>query len=253
MLGGAVIASALAAAALSLTPGTNGSFDAVKELPTEWKLVEYVADASTATIRRGAAADGKQFLRLEASKPNHTRIFMPVDVEPESTYKFSAQIRVPKGEEVPAVLMVEGANTTTLSVDGDNAWHKSELYIRTGSAEQITPVLSLGRFGELAGGVADFDEVALEKVDSAPESAIVADATATEPAAGAADGAGTTPATAADENGPSKWLVPLALLLIALVSASAWVLKRGDANDPALRGETKPDGADPAPDGADAG
>ncbi|MBO9532410.1 MAG: hypothetical protein J7513_05495 [Solirubrobacteraceae bacterium] len=244
MIGGAVIAAALTGAALSLVPGTNGSFDAVKELPKEWKVVEYVAGASTVTVQRGDAYDGSQFLQLKASKQNHTRVFLPVDVDPQTTYKFTAQVRVPTGKDVPAVLMLDGATTTTASVQGDNKWHKTTLYIRTGDNKQVTPVLSLGRFGELAQGEADFDAVSLEKADTVPDGAIVADAVG---ATGAADsGSSAAPTSTPPGKTPSKWLVPLAILLLAIVAGCAWALKRGDDNDPALHPELKTE-ADEAP------
>lgn len=220
--------AAVLAAAVALQPGTVQSFEEIDQLPKEWQVVEYTPNLSTAVVKAGRAADGRQFLRLSAKQENHTRVLMPVPVEPGTTYRLSAQVRAEGEKTVPAVFALDGAMETSEHVPGDGKWHQRELYLKTGSSKTVLITLSLGWFGDLAGGRADFDTVKLDRVEGEPPAeAVVASVPSAEPAADA------SPATPAEsENGPSKLILPLGVLLALGVAAMGFRLRRrGDVSD----------------------
>lgn len=203
----------LAAVALALTPGATESFESMTSLPADWKVNEYTAGLSKVSVRRGHAADGKQFVRLSAKQPNHTRLMIPVAVTADTTYRFSAMVRATAPQDVPALLAVDGADgVTTGPIPGDGQWQERDLYLRTGKATSVTLELSLGWFGQTVAGRADFDVLKLEKVDTVP---------AGTPVAG-----GVTPAVISQ--GPGKAWLPLTALLVLLVAGCGGVLLRGD-------------------------
>lgn len=213
-----------AAAASALTPGTTESFETISILPPEWPLVEYTKGLSTATIETGDGASGSHFLRLAAKQANHTRLVLPATVEPDATYRFSAEVRATADKAVPAVLAVDGnVDVISESVPGDGKWHKRDLYLKTGSATTTNLLLSFGWYGQTVAGAADYDRVSLTKVDAAPAGARVAGAPAATPDPAVA---ATTPAAAG--SGRRKAMLPLAAVLLVLIAGCAGVFLRGE-------------------------
>lgn len=214
-----MIATALAAATLAATalqPGTVQSFESLTALPPEWQVSQYVPDASTVGIKRGHAADGHQFVRIVSAEQNHTRLLIPTPVEANSSYKISVQVRARGPETVVAGVAVDGYGSLSDPVPGDDRWQERDLYLRNGKATQISVVLSLGWFGSLASGSADFDKLDVEKIDAVPFGA---------PAVGVP-----APRTISTAD-VSKGLLPLAGLLVLLIAGCGGVLLRGERVD----------------------
>ncbi|MDO9352094.1 MAG: hypothetical protein Q7T55_00270 [Solirubrobacteraceae bacterium] len=215
-----MIAAVVAAAAFAFTPGAAESFESMTSLPADWKLVEFATDQSKASLKRGKAPDGKVYVRVSAKTPNHSRLFIPTTVEPQSTYRFSAKLRGEGRPDFPASLGVDGSLDTTGSVPGDGKWHERDFYIRTGSAGQVSLVLSLGGFGDTVVGTADFDVLQFEKVtEEPPQGARVATIQGASPQ---------DLEQAADIPGPNGLTIPLVVLAGLLAVGCAVVLKRGD-------------------------
>lgn len=219
---------AVLAAAVALQPGAVQSFEEFDKLPSDWQFVEYTAGLSNAAVKAGRAADGRQFLRLAAKEQNHTRVLVPVPVEPGTTYRLSAQVRSEGAKTVPAVVALDGAMETSEHVPGDGEWHERELYLKTGTSKTVLITLSLGWFGDTVAGRADFDSLKLDRVEGEPP------AEATVASVPSAEQAAAEPAEPAkeSENGPSKLILPLGVLLALGVAAMGFRLRRrSDAGD----------------------
>ena len=120
---------------------------------------------------------------------------------------------------MPALLALDGSGVTTDPVPGDGQWHAARLYLRTGTASTVDLAVSLGWFGNIVKGDADFDLLKLKKIAAAPPDAQVAELAAAAGAGGAATPRIVTP-------GPSKAVIPLTVaLLILLVGCGRVLLK----------------------------
>ncbi len=208
------------------SPVLTESFESVSGLPAGWKFVEYTQGNSTATTVSGAAADGTHFLRIVSSKPNHARVMAPVQVTPNTSYRFQVMVKASGANaNMAAVLGVDGQYTVTDSVRTDTQWQPLDLYVKVGPQTTIDLTIGLGHFGQLNLGTADFDAVTVTQVSGIPNGATVADLA---PAAAAP----AKPKTAAEgtfTQSPNKAIwVFVGILVGVSTGAAVFLILRGD-------------------------
>jgi hypothetical protein len=137
-------------------------------------------------------------------------------VQPHTWYELSAKVRATAKQPVPAVLALDGDDdTTTDPITANGQWQERDLYFNSSAATKVSLVLSLGWFGDMVSGDADFDDLQLEKVVTVPPGAAVAGRVA-------------APLVTA---GPSKITLPLVAVLVLLIVGCGPVLLRGDRGE----------------------
>jgi dolichyl-phosphate-mannose-protein mannosyltransferase len=153
----------------------NGGFEeSVSALPAMWNTDVWSkeADAVIFSIEKGHAFSGSSYATIRNLKPNDSKLMQKVKVSPDTFYKLSCRI---KSAKVPA--NVKGANITVLGIldtsadfhDTGGRWEYAELYGKTGPAQrELTVTARLGGYGNLATGVASFDDFTMEEVKSVP-------------------------------------------------------------------------------------
>jgi hypothetical protein len=212
------------ATALADNPSVmSESFESGSGLPAGWKFVEYTPGNSTATIVSGAAVDGTRFLRIVSSKLNHARVVAPVQVTPNTSYRFHAMAKASGvNANAAAVLGVDGQVTTTDSVRTDMQWRPLDLYVKSGPQTTIDLTIGLGNFGGLNLGTADFDAVTVTPVSAIPNGVTVVDlaTVAAAPAAAAS--------TSQHDLTSGIWEF-VGILAVVGIGAAVFVMRRGDA------------------------
>lgn len=209
-----------------MPPVMTESFESGSGLPAGWRFVEYTPGNSTATIARGAAADGTQFLQIVSSKPNHARVVVPVRVTPNTDYRFQAMVKASGANpNMAAVLGMESPYAVTASVRTDTQWQPLDLYVKVGPQTSINLSLGLGYFGQLNVGTADFDAVTVTKVSAIPSGATVADLPTAPPAAAKPDTAAQNTAT----HSPNEAIwVAVGILVVVGIGAAVFLMRRSN-------------------------
>ncbi len=156
---------------------TNPSFETVGSngLPSGWSTDAYLrTEGYTVWSTDDGAQDGNVSAAIHNIGLNDARFTQRVRVEPESLYRLSGWVKAQSdaGDENGwgANLSVEGVYASTDWIyDTDGAWRYVEMYGETG--EDQTEVVVCARLGGYSGesvGMAWFDDLRLEKVDSVP-------------------------------------------------------------------------------------
>lgn len=220
---GAVPSSTPSADALSES-FERGPFDAGSGLPTGWRLEAFTPGLSRVEVLEDPAADGNHFLRITSEQPNHASVVIPVGVQPQSLYRFSASVRASatNADVMAAVLGVRSQYAVSPTVRTNTSWQPLELYVRTGIQNVVEFTASLGHFGQPNSGTADFDQIAITKVTTVAPGATVVDFA---PAAAAA-------APADFDLGATRDVKVLAGILAALVVLIAVGMARTKAEAP---------------------
>ncbi|MBZ0158522.1 MAG: glycosyltransferase family 39 protein [Alphaproteobacteria bacterium] len=153
----------------------NGSFEEVRAgNPALWSTDVWDGEQGATLFRteKGMAASGNFFITIEARKPNDAKFLQKVRVKPDTLYKLSCWIQARNISP-----NTKGANITVLGIldtsadlyDTGGRWEYAELYGRTGPGQrELIVTARLGGYGNLAAGVASFDNIRLEEVKSAP-------------------------------------------------------------------------------------
>ena len=152
----------------------NPGFEAVDGdgLPTGWYTGVWMRDPGVSVFsmtgdgRTGAAAV------IENNMANDARFAQNVPVEPDSLYRLSGWVQAVDIEDSGrgANLSVEGVFVFSPSVFGTTEdWVFVELYGRTGPEQtEVTVFARLGGYSGLSVGLAAFDDLCFEQVDSVP-------------------------------------------------------------------------------------
>lgn len=158
----------------------NGSFeDVVSGLPAMWDTDTWnkEADSVIFSVENGAAVSGNTYAVIQNLKSNDSKLMQKVKVIPNTIYKLSCWIRAGK---VPP--NVKGANITVLDIletsadfhDTGGRWEYAELYGKTCPDQRALVVTArLGGYGNLATGIASFDDFRMEEVKNIPEGVTV--------------------------------------------------------------------------------
>lgn len=159
----------------------NPSFEeVVGSIPRYWETWVWNEESGIAefTVEQENPHSGQNCVAIENKEERDSRYVQKVKVEPDSQYKFSAWIRAENvGQKSKgANISLMGKTITSRDIKGTvGQWEYVELYIKTMKDDvgDIELSLGLGGYGRLNKGKAFFDDVALEKVDSIPDDAIV--------------------------------------------------------------------------------
>ncbi len=158
----------------------NGGFETVAAdgLPQGWYTSAYRTQEgfSRFTVTDEKAHSGRYSARVENANPNDARFVCVVPVEPSSMYRVTGYIWVESMQEGGngANLAVEGvyANSTPLFSTGGQ-WQAVEWYGETGETQRDVQLsVRVGGYSAESQGVAYFDDIAVEKVDTVPTGVI---------------------------------------------------------------------------------
>lgn len=146
----AVFAFFLPVSALCDSLLSNGDFSALEAdgFPADWYTEAYVQDAGYTVYAIREDDDGQRYAEIKNLGFNDARFAQIVDVEPETLYRFSAEILVENAEEGHgANLSVEGLYAFSEELfDTDGEWITVEWYGETGPEQRGgDPVRPAGR------------------------------------------------------------------------------------------------------------
>lgn len=139
----------------------------------KWTTYSWVNESSEFSENDGV-------LTLESEELNHVVLQQKITVAPKTIYRISGQVRM-------SDIVAEGQATGGMGLDytyamiyGDPAkteWQDIDFYVRTQKRQkQVTLNLSLGDYGNLSRGKIEFQNIAFEKVDAAPNGVDVLEA-----------------------------------------------------------------------------
>ena len=158
----------------------NGDFSGIDgEDPVGWRRDMWLTDVGVSLL--GVDPDGFEgnCVTVENVDENDARFAQTVAVEPEALYRVSGMIRASDcdGEGYGATLSIQDVFVYSDGLyDTDGEWEYVELYGRTGPDQRTLTVFArVGGYGTLSRGRASFDNLAVTRVDAAPEGAVVYD------------------------------------------------------------------------------
>lgn len=170
--------SAAMAVGENLVP--NGGFETVTAdgLPKGWYTSAYRTQEgfSRFTVTNEKAHSGLFSARIVNANPNDARFVCEVPVEPNAMYRVTGYVLVES--------MLEGGNGANLAVEGVYAnstplfdtggvWQAVEWYGETGENQHDVQLsVRIGGYSAESQGVAYFDDIAVEKVDTVPEGVV---------------------------------------------------------------------------------
>ena len=124
-------------------------------------------------VQENAVIDSKDGVLLLASDvANHVSVQQQISVKAKTVYRISAEVKVKD-------IAMDGGSGACFGIDYSYAmlnadpaktdWQPMEFYVRTQKRQKSVKLsLSLGDYGNLASGVAQFRGIQFEKVDAAP-------------------------------------------------------------------------------------
>jgi hypothetical protein len=157
----------------------NPSFE-IKETDKRaagWDIAASVMDDSYSrfAIDPRYSRSGAVSARIENLDSTHACFLQVLNVAPRSSYRISAWVRTRDvGQEaIGAGLAIRGLTRVAGDLRGDNDWRAVELYLKTGRAvDSVALMLTLGLPTQPNRGIAWFDDVRLERIESAPDGVI---------------------------------------------------------------------------------
>lgn len=157
----------------------NGDFEKVGDLnlPKEWKYNSYLNDTSISVCTLVNDASRGKVLKISVNSDDDCRMIQTVRVKGDSYYRLSGCV---KTEEVEggagANIALEDGFVYTDPVLGSADWQKVEMIGKTGKGQRELRIgCRIGNYGRVSKGVAYFDDVKLELLDSAPQGADIKD------------------------------------------------------------------------------
>ena len=151
----------------------NGDFSQLESdgFPSDWYTEAYIQDAGYTLFSVQTDEEGKTAAEIRNLGYNDARFAQTVDVEPETLYRFSAEVLVENAVEGHgANLSVEGLYSfSTELFDTDGTWKTIEWYGETGTDQRsVTLFARLGGYSGLTKGRACFRNLRLEEVHAVP-------------------------------------------------------------------------------------
>jgi hypothetical protein len=154
----------------------NPSFEIVKDRRrmVGWRAAASVMDDSYSrfAIDPRYSRGGAVSARIENLDPTHACLQQKLRVAPLSIYRIAAWVRTQDvgKDAVGAGLAIRGLSRVAGDLRGDNDWRTVELYLKTGrGVDSVTLMLTLGLPTWPNHGVAWFDDVTLERIESPPD------------------------------------------------------------------------------------
>ncbi|MBN2371378.1 MAG: hypothetical protein JXO72_12920 [Vicinamibacteria bacterium] len=142
-----------------------------------WTAVASVMDDSCSrfTVDARRSHDGERSMRIENLDPAHACLMQDLRVAPGLLYRISAWARTQDigRNAAGAGLTVRGLTRIAGDLRGDNEWQAVELYLKTGrGVDSVTLMLTLGLPTRPNQGIAWFDDVTLERIESLPDGVV---------------------------------------------------------------------------------
>ncbi len=158
----------------------NGDFTSVDgDLPLGWRRDMWLTDVGVSLLTVDENGYDGRCVTVTNVDENDARFAQTVAVEPDAIYRLSGMIRAEgcDADGYGATLSVEDVFVYSDGVyNTSGGWKYVELYGRTGPKQkQLTVFARVGGYGALSRGRASFDDLALVKVETAPEGAVVND------------------------------------------------------------------------------
>lgn len=156
----------------------NGDFSEINgDLPQGWRRDMWLTDVGVSVLTVDEDGYEGGCVTVTNVDENDARFAQTVTVEPDTLYRISGMIRAEGCDEggYGASLSLENVFVYSDAVyDTDGEWQYVELYGRTGPTQtSLTVFARVGGYGTLAKGRASFDDLALVRLDEAPEGVTV--------------------------------------------------------------------------------
>ncbi len=149
----------------------NGEFELVSAelLPEHWLPESYFNDPDITDFSVTAGKSGNG-IRIDNHSPNDARFAQPVQVSPDTLYRFSGYVRALADGGRGANLSVGGIYVFSEPVyDTKGEWEGITLYGRTGSNQREVALFArLGGYSGESAGFAEFDGLSLMAVEDVP-------------------------------------------------------------------------------------
>ena len=158
----------------------NGDFSQIDgDEPVGWRRDMWLTDVGVSLLSVDPDGCEGNCVTVDNVDENDARFAQTVAVEPNSLYRVSGMIRASDcdGEGYGATLSIQDVFVYSDGLyDTDGEWEYVELYGKTGPDQRTLTVFArVGGYGTLSRGRASFDDLAVTRVDGAPEGAVVYD------------------------------------------------------------------------------
>ena len=158
----------------------NGDFSEIDGGdPVGWRRDMWLTDAGVSLLTVDPDGYEGSCVTVTNVDENDARFAQTVAVEPDALYRFSGMIRASDcdGEGYGATLSIEDVFVYSDGLyNTGGAWEYVELYGKTGPDQtSLTVFARVGAYGTLSRGTASFDNLAVTRVDEAPDGVIVND------------------------------------------------------------------------------
>ncbi|HEY9062114.1 MAG TPA: carbohydrate binding domain-containing protein [Pseudobacteroides sp.] len=155
----------------------NPGFEEISgQLPGNWspEIFDNKPDAIKLSVEEGKGRNNSKALVINNIKPNDSKVFQEVQVQPNKIYKVSCWIKTENIAQQPGsanitLLNGSGIHTSTEYSDTKNDWKELLFYIKTTDSSNMKVGCRLGGFGTPNQGTAYFDDISLELVNEEPE------------------------------------------------------------------------------------
>ena len=213
--------------------------------PPDWGVYDYRAQHTEDPVMTQITADtgiyhtGFASVRIESSSVNDVRLYQMIPVDPDSIYLLSCWIKTSGIDDsgVGANISALGVYAVSGNLKGTHEeFQKVELYGRTGPAQtDLWVAIGIGGYSNESFGVAWFDDVAVEKLEAAPQGAYIQKLYNE-------DTTGGNPAAQPNDMSPGARIILLLIILIILSIIVLIAMRKQGQNMPPLK---KPDNDDP--------
>lgn len=164
----------------------NHSFEDGTDSPKSWKTWIWNTKKGISEFKyeKGNANTGEKFVTIINHEENDARYKQVVNVDENSMYKLSGYIKTKNvgSEKKGANISIDGKIETSKDFKGNNEnWTYTEMYIKTGEGiKEVVITIGLGGYGNINTGMASFDDISMEKVESIPDTATISNIQKTE-------------------------------------------------------------------------
>lgn len=154
----------------------NGDFSVYSEsaqLPAGWELSAYYNDSSSVLAATQTDDTGDLVISIENLTANDARVSQVVSVQPNTIYKFTAEIRTTGVQYGTGASLsidnyaIDGTYCYSENLFGSDVWRTVSLYFKTGPEQtSVNTALRLGGYGTTATGQAEYKNISLKECES---------------------------------------------------------------------------------------
>ncbi len=154
-----------------------GSFES-SLASSHWKSKTSTASVQQVTLSESSDGTHKNVGKITASKSDYAYMYQTFAVDNGATYCLKIDIKVTSltssSDGAVSVKLGTNVNTPLVSIsEADNLWHTYEVYFKVKDGDTTDLMLCLGGESAKATGVVMFDNVSVQRVESAPSGAEV--------------------------------------------------------------------------------